>query len=431
MFGFFESEEKKTRSHAANWLEVAEKVYHFRRDVLAPTLLGELQGKTSAVRTSLKERHDAAKLKLAIEALEDVLRRTGGSHYPKSSWVENVEFFLVAAIVIIGIRTYFVQPFKIPTNSMWPSYNGMTHEVFATPEEEPSLALRAVRLATVGASHYEAKAPASGELQILSYEGSRLLAASRAVRGRKWLVLPTTNRQYFFRVGNETVSIEVPEDFGYAGVLEEGLHVLRKRTGTGSAPKIAEHLQMTLAPEAAAERVMWVNTGIVVKKGESILSFDILTGDNLFVDRLSYHFVKPKVGDGFVFRTDNLTSLHGWMAPGSPHEQYYIKRLVGEPGDKLRIADYTLYRNGAPITGSVAFDKNAKRIDKYPGYQNVGIFESAKTTYEVPGHSYLAMGDNSANSLDGRYWGPIPEKDVVGRPLWIYYPFTKRWGPAR
>jgi signal peptidase I len=49
---------------------------------------------------------------------------------------------------------------------------------------------------------------------------------------------------------------------------------------------------------------------------------------------------------------------------------------------------------------------------------------------EIPPDRYMAMGDNSASSLDSRYWGSIPAKDVVGRPLLIYYPFTKRWGPA-
>jgi len=52
-------------------------------------------------------------------------------------------------------------------------------------------------------------------------------------------------------------------------------------------------------------------------------------------------------------------------------------------------------------------------------------------TMTVPPHSFLALGDNSANSLDGRFWGFVPEKDVIGRPLFIYYPFTLRWGPAR
>ena len=80
----------------------------------------------------------------ADEALEScpgvrsvvVLRRTGGAIYPKTALIENVEFFLVAAIVILGIRTYFVQPFKIPTNSMWPTYNGMTPQVYKTADDE-------------------------------------------------------------------------------------------------------------------------------------------------------------------------------------------------------------------------------------------------------------------------------------------------------
>jgi signal peptidase I len=49
---------------------------------------------------------------------------------------------------------------------------------------------------------------------------------------------------------------------------------------------------------------------------------------------------------------------------------------------------------------------------------------------DVPEHSYFAMGDNSPRSKDSRMWGFVPEKDVVGRPLFIYYPLTKRWGLA-
>ena len=104
------------RTSAGHWLEMAVRVYDYRRDQLSAAELGELTQKTEGLRRQLREGDDASKLKLGIEALEDVLRRTGGAIYPKSSLVENVEFFLVAAIVILGIRTYFVQPFKIPTN---------------------------------------------------------------------------------------------------------------------------------------------------------------------------------------------------------------------------------------------------------------------------------------------------------------------------
>src|SRR5215212_3225897 len=166
MFGFFASQEKKMRENAANWLELADKVYHYRRDVLLPAQVSELQSRSVELQALLKERAGAEKLKLAIERLEDVLRRTGGAIYPKTALVENVEFFLVAAIVILGIRTYFVQPFKIPTNSMWPTYNGMTPEAWTTPAEEPSAPAVAARLVAFGAWPHRIDAPTEGEILV-------------------------------------------------------------------------------------------------------------------------------------------------------------------------------------------------------------------------------------------------------------------------
>src|SRR6185295_17419795 len=166
MFGFFASQDSKMRENAANWLELADKVYHFRRDVLPPAQVAELQSRTADLKALLKEKAGAEKLKLAIERLEEVLRRTGGAIYPKSALVENVEFFLVAAIVILGIRTYFVQPFKIPTNSMWPTYNGMTPEVFAKQSDEPSAAAVAARAVMFGAWPHRLDAAGDGEILV-------------------------------------------------------------------------------------------------------------------------------------------------------------------------------------------------------------------------------------------------------------------------
>ena len=96
-----------------------------------------------------------------------------------------------------------------------------------------------------------------------------------------------------------------------------------------------------------------------------------------------------------------------------------------------------IYRNGAPITGSKAFELNADRVCPYKGYFNASHDDSRYSmlfpgeTIRVPEHAYLAMGDNSHDSFDGRFWGYVPEKDVVGRPLFIYYPFTRRWGTAK
>ena len=104
MFEFLLSEEKKMRRHAANWLEVAERVFNYRRDQLTDAQRQQLQGVKGELKLRLKEKADSGKLKLGIEKLEGVLQKVGGRQYPANSIVENVEFFLVAVIVILGLR---------------------------------------------------------------------------------------------------------------------------------------------------------------------------------------------------------------------------------------------------------------------------------------------------------------------------------------
>src|SRR5580698_10538666 len=166
MFGFFESQEKRMRDNAANWLELADKVWSYRRDELNSQESDELVGRTLELRRLVKERADAARLKLGIESLEGVLMKTGGAIYPKTSLVENVEFFLVAAIVILGIRTYFVQPFKIPTNSMWPTYYGMTAQTYSPDAPAPNALVSAFRFLAIGAQRHAITAPRDGEVTV-------------------------------------------------------------------------------------------------------------------------------------------------------------------------------------------------------------------------------------------------------------------------
>jgi len=52
-------------------------------------------------------------------------------------------------------------------------------------------------------------------------------------------------------------------------------------------------------------------------------------------------------------------------------------------------------------------------------------------TFQIPEHTYFAMGDNSYNSSDSRYWGPVPERNLVGRGLFVYWPFIPHWGFIR
>ncbi len=443
MFGFFTSSDKKMREHASTWLELAEKVLQYRRDVLAPTELAELRARSAQVQTEIRDKAEAPKLKLSIASLEQVLQRTGGKIYPKSSLVENVEFFLVAAIVILGIRAYFVQPFKIPTNSMWPSYHGMTPEVFREPAEEPGTIEQGVRFAAFGARSRRLDAPTSGEILIpVGNLGGRAgVAHYQVVPGRNWFVFPTQLREYRIYVNDTPVSVQVPLDFDFDWALREAYFPQAAKLEEAIMPLIAagKFEWREVIEDGRRVRMQFVRIGRTVSAGERLLSFDILTGDQLFVDRMSYHFVQPSVGSGFVFRTKNIPGIADTYG-----DQYYVKRLVGVPGDSLEIrraggqgsangirsAGGTLLRNGEPITGAAALTKNNAAEGQYRGFQPLGLLQPGRVV-EVPEHSFFALGDNSSNSSDGRYWGFIPEKDVVGRPLVIYYPFTRRFGPAR
>lgn len=426
--------EAKMRANAENWLELADKVWHFRRDLLTIREAGELRQRTDELRQRYRNHADAAKLKLSIESLEPVLQRNGGAIYPKSALVENVEFFLVAAIVIIGIRTYFVQPFKIPTNSMWPSYYGMTPEVYASRADEPGALSVAARTIAYGAWAHRLDAPGDGEILIPIGQQTRGFVYNRVVPGRSWLVFPTQLKEYTLFVDDRPVKVRVPLDFDFDWVIGDAFFPSGKQfTKTG----LAERLQALVSAGRTETRyidgqpVHCVRTGRNVRAGDRVLAFDEITGDQLFVDRVSYNFVKPKVGQGFVFFTGNIPGIASVMG-----EQYYIKRLVGVPGDTIEIKPPLLLRNGQPITGALAFAKNAQRTDKYQGYV-YGPTGSAEhlvapgDTLTVPQNSFFAMGDNSNNSFDGRYWGFVPAKEVVGRPLFVYFPFSRRWGPTR
>lgn len=422
MFSFFpKSPFKKTLKEAGEWLQLGRKVYAYRRDVLPipgrETLASCIEKLDTAVasakKSTAKSEEQETAIKGAIQDLEKILRTTGGSFYPRHFLAENIEMLLVAAILALGVRTYFFQPFKIPTNSMYPTYNGMTYQLHQSPESKPNPVLQLLRLPLVGGSIYSVEAPVDGRL-IVPYNmpepgHERSFTRSRfqgqVVPGRSFLVLPTKLAEYTVYIGQRPCTIRVPLDFTWDKVIEE----LAMSSG-----KAQNRFEPGIGPV--------LDTGLDFKAGDSAIEFEIRSGDALFVDRVSYHFIRPNVGAPFVFRTGKIPLIQG--------DQYYIKRLVGLPKDELKIDDSTLYRNGEPITGAAAFDLNAREEGEYEGYVNTGQL-SEGLIVRVPAHHYYAMGDNSDESLDSRAWGFVPEKEVIGRAIFIYWPFTSHWGPSK
>lgn len=160
----------------------------------------------------------------------------------------------------------------------------------------------------------------------------------------------------------------------------------------------------------------------------------LLIGDHLLVDKLAYappgpvsRFVLPytplKRGDIIVFRY-----------PVNARETF-VKRLVGLPGDRIRIADKTLYLNGEPLQEPYTYFKRDDfdyYRDNFPTDPNTRVDERALDMLDrhidgdeivVPPDSYFALGDNRDASLDSRYWGFVPRENIIGKPLLIYWSY--------
>jgi signal peptidase I len=422
MFGIFPPR-SKVRALASGWLETAEKVWRYRHDVLAEGDSKELRVRIDELRRLVEEKADAVRLAAAVGKLETVVQRTGGAVHPKTSLSENVEFLLIAAIVFFGFRTYFVQFFVIPTNSMWPTYNGMTPEVFARPSDEPGPVAELGRILAFEAWPHRIDAPVDGEVLIpVRGRGSLGYVHCKTANGRSWLIIPSKVREYTFLVDDQAVTTHVPLDFDLDWAVYDAFF---GDNGAYSHVSFNRSIQTRLDAgdyvdrEIDGEVLHCVRTGRHVKAGERMFAFDEMAGDKVAVDRISYNFVRPCVGSGFVFRTGKI--------PGFGEDIFLIKRLVGVPGDTLEVKGPTLYRNGAPITGSTAFEANSLQLGNYTGYVALGRLAPGSNVHVEPG-SYFAMGDNSSNSRDGRYWGFVPGTEVVGRPIFVYFPLTKRWG---
>ena len=112
----------KQKKVAKELLQSAQKVYHYRRDLISESRLAELDKLVGEVDGLIRDKAtQEAPIVAAIDELDTLLRKIGGKIYPKTFWNDNFEVALVAAIIVIGVRTFFFQPFIIPTNSMYPN----------------------------------------------------------------------------------------------------------------------------------------------------------------------------------------------------------------------------------------------------------------------------------------------------------------------
>ena len=206
----------KLKKQAKELLQAANKVYHYRRDVTSEERLNELDRSVGEVKTFMQDASKERELESAMKRLDQLLRKIGGKIYPKTFWNDNVEVALVAAIIVIGIRTFFFQPFIIPTNSMYPTYSGMNSVIYSEGSPDPSALAKALRVVTLGARHKSLVAENGGKISLpfLGYNPQmEPQFYAEPVRGKRFFILPTIRAQYTILVDGIPHQITVPAEF--------------------------------------------------------------------------------------------------------------------------------------------------------------------------------------------------------------------------
>jgi signal peptidase I len=159
----------------------------------------------------------------------------------------------------------------------------------------------------------------------------------------------------------------------------------------------------------------------------------LLVGDFLLVNKMIYG--PPGLWSHLLpYRQVQRGDIVVFHFPVDPAE-HVVKRVIGIPGDRIRMLDGVVYRNGQAVTEPYAVYESAGEDpfrDQFPsgGYTNPGIdphwWQAMPRDVQsgeliVPAGSYFVMGDNRNHSRDSRYWGFVPRANIVGRPFIIYF----------
>lgn len=146
---------------------------------------------------------------------------------------------------------------------------------------------------------------------------------------------------------------------------------------------------------------MFVAQPFIVSGASMVDTFQ--NGEYLIVDQLTYHFESPERGDVIIFRY-----------PRDP-SKFFIKRVIGIPGDTVKIQGTTVTITNENYPGGLVLDEPYIE-DMQP---------SGDLTEILGDREYFVMGDNRNQSSDSRVWGVLQEQNIIGRALLRLFPFSE------
>jgi signal peptidase I len=192
---------------------------------------------------------------------------------------------------------------------------------------------------------------------------------------------------------------------------------------------------------ATAVKIAFVLTFVVhaFEIPSSSMENTLLIGDHVLVNRFQFAPKTSWAGPLLPYRAVKRGDIVVFLHPDRQYAgMYVVKRIMGIPGDRIHLRNGVVYRNGEALSEPYVLHDQDSEFDLYrnnfpegaPEDPNISPRWAAALASYIqgddlvvpPGH-YFAMGDHRGVSLDSRYWGFIPQENVIGRPMFIYWSF--------
>lgn len=363
MFPWKKSKDKARRKQIEHVVFSLKYARRMKDDLISDEQRADLLRRQQTLKQLLKEK----KLDEAEPLAEESAALAREVHpAPRNAYGlrENVEVFVVVLAVALGFRTYFLQPYQIPTGSMQPTLFGITADPDYEPDWTDRFPANVGKFLLTGARYVEVRAKSNG---IIPHHST-------------WTQRDTF---YQFSFGNHTYTIH-------------------------------------------QEFARLVDPGQGVRKGDLLARGLRRQGDSIVVNRLRTNFVPPRRGDIVVFSTRDIDH------PQVRENSAYIKRLVALPGETVSVCDGRLIVNGETVTEPEVFVRQMEGRG-YQGFSNAmpgsgptTFFPDCGATLTLGDNEYLFFGDNTLRSLDGRIFGGVSGRNVIGTAFFVPWPFFDR-----